>query len=354
MKRLKYIKLADLTGVGPGGDVDGLYIGDRTGSWTGHKHYLPAPSGGFTGYSIDAEGHTIRCTQSADGALVMRPGSGFTEMHGGRVIMASKKAVSVGSEKTASIPGDICRLIGTNVGGDRGTFGVHGRNFDFDFVDCLFEGTPGQHLLYIGGWAFYGARFRNSLFDGSGTGVECLKAVWRPWESPRWVPMTRFVVEDCGFKNANAGLVLQGVGCDIRTHRLSFKGIPHAYRIDNGLSSRRLLGQGRYWDHNGVAEGPGAANGFLDAADVAIERDGAKLMSTRWQEASNGPGEGYVLLGADVRRCGWYGEGSTVDMRSAMTMGPHDVRDWNSEQTTSHCKTRLGMAAEHEATVYST
>ena len=318
MKETEYVKLDDIVGVGT--DVHGLDIGPPTG-WTGNELQIER-SAGAKKLVVDATGHKIINAYSANSINVF-PGAGHVEVRGGTAVNPGGKCVSIGIEKRRSLAGDFCVLSEMDIEGDRGTFGVHSRNFDLWVKDCTFDTSFGQHALYAAGWSKHGIRISGCELVRSN--YEGFKVAWRPWESPRWVPRTRVIIEDCDVRGCDSGIVLQGTGCDIKIQRTMVRECRAGIRVDNGLSPNRPLGQGRYYDHRGVPEGPGAANGGL-LLDNVIVAHCENLQLLRIAKESPLPVEGQptsiphtVTLATTIRNSGFYGEGTFLTMREMDT-----------------------------------
>jgi hypothetical protein len=384
MARLKYFKASDL-GVSPGADIHGIDFGGPRNGWTGgndvritHEDY-----DGYDGVRLDLTGHLVDNSHKGVPIYVFA-GAGVIELIGARVSISQwdsidmeheggHKGIGVGSEKRFRLDGDVFSMLGGRVEGVRGTFGVHIRNYnaifqqvDFEFgldPDYLFEDENlGQHNVYAAGGSL-GLHYCNFL-DGSDDAEACK---WlgngRPWESFRYDPDCKLTVRNTLMQGTGSGLIIQGGAGDIDLEQLVIKDLagrhPTAIGIDNGQSQAERATQERYWDENGVPNGPGASNRRLKARFLAIETKG-KCIGLRnevthaqhvgdwpWIDAGNVP----VVTQLDIKDCGFYGEGSHTKLVEELCSGDFefDKNSCNTPQLDKYCRRNFGMETQYHA-----
>lgn len=344
MSLLELVTAKDL-GYAPGEDINGIDIGENLG-WTGNSHRLGKPPFGKAGWRLDLEGHKVIGPQSS---FVIARGSGFTEILGAEIVMGGWMGVQGGEEKASSMAGDLIYLKGCSVVGDTGRWGVHVRNMDLGFEDCVIDATLGEHHVYWGGPARWGLRARRTKFLNAR--YEALKSVQRPWESQRYV-RGRIDVEDCEFDNCSSGIVVQGAGCQVHVRKTAIKNTKAPIRFDDGLTTNPDATPERYYDHMGVIEGPGAANNNVLIEDTAIEGSG-QLIAVNEIPSFTGSWLHTVLLSLDIRRCGLWADGrASVSVPRALTRGGQRIHDNNTDAIRDFCRSQFGMAATSSAAVY--
>jgi len=159
-------------------------------------------------------------------------------------------------------------------------WGVMTYNTDIHLEDCTFDYFfSAEHTGYSHGFAKYGLAIKRCQFQASGG--EGWKVATRP-EEVWFAPEAEISVSGSEFRNwyqpwswrGGAGLVLQGSGArKISLDDVGFFG-------GDGQRSKCLMiddGGQRYYDHEGVVRGPGAANGHVD-----INRCGFNGVGTEW------------------------------------------------------------------------
>ena len=344
---LEEIKATDLLGVGPGEDIKGLDVGDP--GWTGNKHRLKPPIG-KSGYQIDCEGHKIVSPETIGLALARR--SGVTRLVGGTIVMPDWKGVGAGMEKQTPLRGDLFQWIGGVLEGNTGKWGIHTRGFDVDLKDCTIRAILGEHGAYVASPARFGFRVRGCTFEDQR--YEAWKNVQRPWENGGKFVRGLILLEGNTFKNCASGVVLQGTGCNVQLKRNVFLDCDRPIAIDDGLSSIRPGGQGRYFDHVGIPEGSGAANGHVLLEEQAIEGSGELITvneifplggeSASWEHD--------ICRSLTIRRCGLWGEDAIVNIPKRHSLAFQTVANNNTDEIQAWCRSELGMDATHEAAVY--
>lgn len=354
-KRLQYIRASDL-GYGDGRDIPGIDIGanSRTG-WTGNAvRLLNNRSLGFDGYRLDLTGAGKVVSNYKGVPLFVERGAGLVDVIGADVVQSGgHKGIGVGRSETASLDGDYFSFRDGTITGDRGTFGVHGRGVPGRFEGVTFAlGEIGQHDIY---WQDDLALIDCDFASGSSTGELCKWiGAGRPWEQPRYKGPSKLLVRAVKMRGAGSGLVIQGSGGDIDLEDLTIKDLvgraPHGIAIDNGQSTSDRATQERYWDEDGMPNGPGASNLRLRMRRVAVETAGKALglynNKTHAQYRGQWPwideGKVPVLTELDMALCGFYG-GGYVDVRRDLVKGPYRVRQVNTEAIARYVERNLGI-----------
>lgn len=354
------IQVVDLDAV-TGGDVTNLAVSAASVKCSGQT----IPRDPFnTGLKLLAAGHNIVSTTGGISCDVQL-GSGFVEIDGGTVIVDGFMGVRAGVEKAAGVAGDLLVLTGTRIEGTNGTFGFHARNMDFWLRFVTFDCQLGQHNLYAGGPVRWGFKLSDCTIERTGSWSEATKFVCRPgWEalSP-WRSDWELIIERTTYANCNAGIVIQGAGCNTRLEQVIIRDTHAPIRIDNGLSQAwppystwspgDPLGPGRFWDHTGAVEGSGSANGGVVLNQVIVERKvggSPELMRIGKEVCQGGVTWPHaVSLATTISQSGFYGQGSYLSIPAANTAGPQTVNPTPS--SIDAYAASLGIDTTYKATV---
>lgn len=322
------LKLAEIR-LAPG-DIEGFDVGKSGSSPNRFKYTTPA---GYDGLRLIADQPTrVRPRTSwADYTIGIGNGAGIVRIEGDVTIeMGGRMGISVGVSKEwggTHSDGDLLRLQGTRIVSEKrgGKWGISSQMFDLDLEDCEFDlWGISEHSIYRHGSAKWGTRLRRCDFIS--TGGEHSKNTNRPFEVED-APKAQYLAQDCRFRNwhgefsstGGAGITFQGAGYrKAVVERCAFFGPAHSSKclmIDNGLSPIR--DNERYYDENGVPNGPGAANGefFIRDSGFSGPRAGQDIINGRFEMPLGPTWEHRVAEGVMIQRCAIYGEDTVANFK---------------------------------------
>lgn len=259
----------------------------------------------------------------------------------------------------------------------------HAYNFDHDLKGCEIDGSRTQEHYYVHGYAQHGLRWEQVKMLGAG--MEGLKLTCRPFyetdrDTGEWVPEAWWVRGARGYVRGQyftnwavtgygGGIVCQGNGLySLMVEDVGFVGShlqmhPYAYcmMFDDGLTQNHP-GMHRYYDHNGVPNGNGAANGWFHARGVGLfgSRDTGsppnQTMNIMGTDSIDGNYPHSILRGLWLKGCAVYGKNSVIGLNAPD--GPvHDVQ--KGYAYIANCNTpeirfeseRRGMDTSEEAVI---